>query len=258
MPWEGSELVVAEIAFSETYLRVTNSKVVAGRNGEISVGQPQWASNNTLVYLNDVSGFLNPWSYSSSSLETGPISARPIIEDFADCGPSGTLGRNDYAVLSPDTVLFASIRDGRSHLWLANLRLHSLETVSTSYVHISHLRPVSSQEAVFIGKKDDEAAAVVHITLNEGREPECTASNPKSSMSLPRDIISKAQSYSLPMPPSNEPVHLLFYAPLNPRFSPLEGETPPAVISIHGGPTGRTPPGLDWAKQFWTSRGWAW
>jgi dipeptidyl aminopeptidase/acylaminoacyl peptidase len=256
MPWEGSELVVAEIALSESTLRVTNAKVVAGRKGDISVGQPQWASSDTLVFLNDVSGYVNPWLYSASASKAGPLSPEPIVEDFSE--PAWRLGWSDYAILDSNTVLFASTRDGRSILSLADLRSHSLKSVATPYSIISQLRTVSSNEGVFLCKKDDEADAAVTVTVTEGGEPKYNVVKSTSTMLLPNDIISKGQSYSLPVPPSNEPVHVLFYAPFNPRFVPLDGEVPPAVVSVHGGPTARAPPGLDWAKQFWTSRGWAW
>jgi len=38
----------------------------------------------------------------------------------------------------------------------------------------------------------------------------------------------------------------------------VDGEKPPCVFGVHGGPTGMSNQVLSWSKQYYTSRGWAW
>ncbi|MGB0722245.1 MAG: alpha/beta hydrolase family protein, partial [Gammaproteobacteria bacterium] len=51
--------------------------------------------------------------------------------------------------------------------------------------------------------------------------------------------------------------HALFYAPANPGFKGPDGEKPPVLVKLHGGPTAATGRGLDLSIQYWTSRGFA-
>jgi dipeptidyl aminopeptidase/acylaminoacyl peptidase len=51
--------------------------------------------------------------------------------------------------------------------------------------------------------------------------------------------------------------HALFYPPHNPDFEAPEGERPPLLVHIHGGPTAHVTPRLAPGVQFWTTRGFA-
>src|SRR5690606_5800988 len=51
--------------------------------------------------------------------------------------------------------------------------------------------------------------------------------------------------------------HALSYPPANPEVEGPEGERPPLLVMIHGGPTSAARPMLALAKQYWTSRGFA-
>jgi len=48
-----------------------------------------------------------------------------------------------------------------------------------------------------------------------------------------------------------------FYPPKNQDYRGPENEKPPLVVIIHGGPTGQSKASLVWARQFWTSQGFA-
>ena len=54
-----------------------------------------------------------------------------------------------------------------------------------------------------------------------------------------------------------EEAHGFYYAPVNPDFAAPEGELPPLIVNVHGGPTSSTRPGLSVPFQYWTSRGFA-
>jgi dipeptidyl aminopeptidase/acylaminoacyl peptidase len=256
MPWVGSELMLADVVLSGNAFAVENVKTISGERGKVSVGQPHWASDDVLLFLNDTSGYVNPWSHSISSSETGPIIDNPVSEDFSE--PAWRLGSSDFAVLNADKVLLASTRDGRSVLYLATLSTRSLIDVTCPYSVVQQVRLISPHEVVFLASKDDESNAIVRVILNDNGVPTYEVVKSVDSAALPHDIISKPQAYALPMPPSNDPVHVLYYPPFNPRFVPVDHDVPPAVVSIHGGPTGRSLPGLRWEVQYWTSRGWAW
>ncbi len=55
--------------------------------------------------------------------------------------------------------------------------------------------------------------------------------------------------------PGIDVAHALVYPPANPSVTPLEGQLPPLLVVVHGGPTSAATPVLNLDVQYWTSRG---
>ena len=54
-----------------------------------------------------------------------------------------------------------------------------------------------------------------------------------------------------------ETAHGLLYRPANPHVAAPDGERPPLLVMIHGGPTAAARPMLQLSRHYWTSRGFA-
>ncbi len=54
-----------------------------------------------------------------------------------------------------------------------------------------------------------------------------------------------------------EEAHGVFYPPANPDYSGPEGERPPLIVKVHGGPTADSHPRLRPEFLYWTTRGFA-
>ncbi|WP_230975533.1 prolyl oligopeptidase family serine peptidase [Acetobacter garciniae] len=87
---------------------------------------------------------------------------------------------------------------------------------------------------------------------------------------LARQDISCAVSLNFPVPDlasAAPPVpassgagvqgHAFFYPPTNARFCGPEGQRPPLIVQVHGGPTARAQDSFSFKVQWWTSRGFA-
>jgi hypothetical protein len=61
--------------------------------------------------------------------------------------------------------------------------------------------------------------------------------------------------YSQPYATELGGVPVVIHPPHNPRFTGLDGELPPYVVSIHGGPTGQATPDMSARTSFFTSQG---
>ena len=265
MPWEGGEIYFGKAKYDATddSVAITDAIHVGGKYKEVSATLPFWVTNDTLVFTSDVSGFQNPWIYTISAGKAAPILPQPVKEDFSL--PPWLLGRSYGAVVHPgddanhSTVLYTGFRDGRSRLYLITLHSGAIEELVCPYVEIGYVRRIADGHIVFIGSKVDEDPAVVLCSLKDYSTPHfTTCGKVEKTSTIPANLISKPQSITLSIPPTNEPLYVMYYAPTNPDYQAPEGELPPAVIRVHGGPTDHEVQSLAKIVQFFTSRGYAW
>ena len=259
MPWEGSQLYVANVSFHDGSYTLTGTKLVAGKPDAISVAQPLWASDDTLGFLSDEGvGYYNPWVYRSSALSPpSPILESPLQEDFTDT--MWVLGMSSWAALDADTVLAISTRNGMTRLLLIAISTGETTELANPYATIfSTVHALSPTSAVFTAVKIDDAPELVKLTLSGDRRgtAEYTVLKKTSDLArtLPAGVLSRAEAHAL----DGGNIHVLLSLPKNDGYKGPAGEKPPVVVNIHGGPTSRVLPGLSWTTQYFTSRGWAW
>ena len=266
MPWQGAELHIAEVAASSGPEKVELGErtLVGGVKGRVSAACPFWTSNETVIFTSDVSGYQNPWSYSTITGKSAPILVAPVEKDFSL--PGWFLGESYSAVLDEEgeKVLYSAIHDGRSVLYILDVKSGTITEVSSPYVEISAVSSIPmTGEAFFIGGQSSEPSEIVALTLSPTTTPPSFKTLKSTSSSVtsafPSGTVSVAQSITIKVPPNDDPVHVNFYPPTNPEYSGgVDGEKPPCIFGVHGGPTGVSGQVLKWSKQYFTSRGWAW
>jgi dipeptidyl aminopeptidase/acylaminoacyl peptidase len=256
MPWEGSELLVAsvETASDQSGLKISNAKVIAGQRDKISANEPLWVDNETLIYQSDTAGYYNPQKYSVSSNKSSPILSNPSADEYSE--PAWMFGWSRTAILTNTTILASPIRKGFSKLILIDITNGSIKELDNPFVTINILRRVNSSSAVFAGVKNDDAVALVKVEIDDSGAAKYSVLKSTSNLAstLPPGFISESVPHTL----KNGNLHVIVTPPKNAEYSAPDGEKPPAVVNIHGGPTGRVAPGLSWMTQYFTSRGWAW
>ncbi|KAG8999103.1 hypothetical protein FRB94_006439 [Tulasnella sp. JGI-2019a] len=266
MPWEGSELVLAEfVVEGGDKIGLKEPTVLAGKEGEVSITQAQWASDDVLVFFSDKSGFYNPWKYDVKSKTSNPILHTPVSEEYA--GPAWVLGKSDNSVLDASTVLVAPPKTG---LALLDADTGTLAKIKSPFVSIHAIHGISDTQAVFVGEKDDEASALVLLTLPSSASTCLTNATIAANFKILKSTSNLAstispllfpihQEITLKIGPNDAPLHVLYYPPTNPDYTGGKGnELPPCILHIHGGPTSQVSPGLSWVTTYFTSRGWAW
>ena len=267
MPWEGGEIYVADVILSkDLQLSVERPVHVAGKKGAIGAGYPAWANNERLIFTSDESGFINPYKFENS--HASPLLAAPIDEDFGQC--YWMLHFFPYAILDEEgkTGVFSACRDGRNILYLVDLDGGSEpKLIENSFVLINGVRSVSrkNHQSVMFAQKEDEEDSIVQLSLESSDKLELRvikSALPLKIQGVPlsRGIISVPQPLTLRVGSNGDPLYVVHYAPHNPNYSgtSINGEKPPCIVNVHGGPTFFTPQGLNWTKQYFTSRGWAW
>lgn len=269
MPWEGGEIHVGNITLgANKTLSVADDTHVAGAPGKVSAVYPSWANNDTLIFTSDESGYINPWKYSQG--KAIPLFSQPILQDFGH--PLWKLNYFPYAILDKagEMALFSALKDGRDVLYFVDLDVDSEpRLIDTPFVVIENIRVSSldKHEIVFSGQKTNEMEAIVKGRLLPSQNFKLNIAVFKSApavtidgAALSSDIISEPQPITLKISPTGDPLYTVYFPPHNPQYSrsSIEGETPPCIVNVHGGPTGCTTQGLSWGKQYFTSRGWAW
>ena len=174
-----------------------------------------------------------------------------------------------FAVLDEHHALFIGSDDGHDSLYSVDLKTPGLPIkLDTGYVIIDGLRSLGKGtdgkfKVVFAGTKVDEETKIINLTI-----PDSHDSSLRASVSNFESAAKEAQSISdsewistpttYPIQGYYGPVDVVYYAPKNPNYSGPTNEKPPCIVHVHGGPEWLQPQGLDWTKQYFTSRGWAW
>lgn len=270
-PWEGSQIFVASclITASEdgdtSTLKLGTPFLIAGQPAYISVAEPSWTPSNELLFLSDINGYLNPWiaSHCSEGVMAEPVSPLHIPEDFGEL--DWVLGLSSYALLDDKNAIYSSFRNGRAQMYLVHLDKRTFRALPTPYVSIQFVRHVSKGKVVFWGKKSDDEGVVVELELDDPEDvPQYRViqrQDRHNNQLFPSSLISLPQAIQIRVLIENYrlPVHVVYYPPKNPNYlGGLSGELPPAIVHVHGGPTCMVGQGLDWQKQYFTSRGWTW
>ncbi|KAI0265602.1 alpha/beta-hydrolase [Gloeopeniophorella convolvens] len=263
MPWQRSAVHVFAFSVEDDKVTLKNDKRLAWDDREVGVGFPVWIDAENLVFLTDESGYVNPWTYSASSRQAARLLASPLNEDFAQ--PAFRLGWSPYAVLDAEkkTILFSALKGGRSVLYSFDWEAKALVPVDNPFVDVNAIRAIDAKTLVFEAKSTREPSAIIKLTITDTSTPYVTTTYEvlKSSMEslpFPDGIISQPEPLTLGT--KSEPVYAILYLPTNPEYSgPSDpAEKPPCVVNSHGGPTSMAGQGLQWTKQYFTSRGWAW
>ncbi|MFD4601677.1 LpqB family beta-propeller domain-containing protein [Streptomyces sp. NPDC058464] len=236
MPWDGTELLVGEVAADGTLHAV---RTVAGGATE-AVAQVDWSADDRLLYTSDRSGWWN--------LYRDDVPLCPREEEFA--GPLWRLGQRWFAPL--DNGLIAVLH-GRGPLALGILDPETGEIADAAgpWTEYSATLAVHGTRVLAVGAGPRTAHEVVELDTASGRTR--VVGTPH------RDPVDPAY-YPEPQVrtfagPGGREVHAHVHPPHHPGHTAPEDELPPFVVWAHGGPTGRTPLVLDLAIAYFTSRG---
>lgn len=264
MPWEGGQFYIQEIKIdTEGNIFLGSKRSSVGYSNKISALSGGWVDAETASFNNDESGFWNPWVWHAKTDVFLPVLDKPIDQDFDK--PAWFADNATWCLMSAKehTRLSYAYRDGRTVLYVVNLKSGELTEVTSPYVDIDHLRRVDDNHFVFLGSLSDAPSHIAlgkMLSLSTGGYS-VTFEVLKSTMDdtrYPKAIISTADPRALIV--NNEPLYVVLYHPKNPEYkgSSIDGELPPCVLSVHGGPTWMTSQGLSWERQYYTSRGFAW
>ncbi|MGW7281531.1 prolyl oligopeptidase family serine peptidase, partial [Streptomyces sp. NPDC054844] len=236
MPWDGTELVVAEIGPDGT---LRDARTVGG-GPEESIAQVDWAPDGALLHASDRTGWWNLYR------DGRPLCARE--EEFG--GPLWKLGQRWFAPL--DSGLIAVVH-GRGAAALGILDPETGEVVDAAgpWTEFAATLAAHGERVVAVGASPRSAYEVVELDARTGRA---------RVIGAPHDDAVDPAYYPEPRlrtftGPAGRDIHAHLHPPHNPGCLAPDDELPPYVVWAHGGPTSRSPLVLDLEIAYFTSRG---
>ena len=237
MPWDGTELRVASLSDPGAWTVLLGST-------EESVMQPEWIDKESLYAIADRSGW---WNLYSVTLDG---SVTPLLRLDADFGaPLWRLGSSWYSMLDDGKLL--TVRTvGTDTLAVLDPASGALEDIPLDGVTSVGLGGRSGSTVLLKCGGARVAAGLFALDLGSGE-----LSSVRSGFeSVPHSAyLPEGRQVTFQGP--NREVHAITYAPRNPDYEGLDGELPPYVAFVHGGPTAHVAPALNPLFAYFTSRG---
>ena len=237
MAWDSAELRVGALDGG----RVAVWRTAAG--GASSPLQPEWTGDDTLVFADDPTGRWNLWRTDITGAAPTPVA--PADADTG--GALWVLGTRWYGLLADgrivavrtdgsDALVVIDADGGVRDLAVEPVTQLSLEDVRGTRVLLSGAGARGAGLWVVDADRPDDARLIAGGSSPWGEE----------WMPLPRAVT---------MSGPHGPVHAFDYPPTNPGATGPEGERPPYVVFVHGGPTSHVGGAASGKIAYLTSRG---
>lgn len=243
MPWDGTELFVADIAADGA---VSGARRIAGGAQE-SIIEPRWSPDGRLHFSSDRNGFWNLYRVEAD----GSQRALTSLEDGEIGFPSWTFDMRRYAFLDDGRIACVVTRAAVDSLELLDADSGRLDPLGLGYTSYAPTAlATDGQRLAFAVASPTEPPAVVLFDPESGREERVrtTFEAPDAAdVSVPRAIEFTTRDGGV--------AHAFFYPPASAAFEGPAGERPPLRVICHGGPTSHTAPRFSPEVQFYTQRG---
>ncbi len=243
MPWDGTELWVADIRADGTFAA---EHKVCGSEDE-SIYQPSWSNDGVLHFISDRSGWWNLYSFRDGIMNA-------LMPTDNDCGlPQWNFATSTYCFGEGDNIYLCYFEEGQQSLAHLNTDTGLVEPLTLPFrdypgqIHFDNnkLYVAAGAPVISTGLFEIDLADLSYRQINGNSE-----------LPVAHDFVSIAKPIQFTSA-SGYQAHGYFYEPKHPEFQGSDDEKPPLIVMSHGGPTGHCSTSLSWAVQFWTSRGFA-
>ncbi|CDZ97872.1 Dipeptidyl aminopeptidase [Phaffia rhodozyma] len=269
MPWEDTQLWTGQIeGLGEVGAKVINSKRITSGE-ETAVSQPTFSEDGKWLYFVwDKTGFSILYRVKAGSDEKPELAMEKIKSDIVS--PAWRLDSSRYVLLSDKYALITPSIKSIMVPHLLDLITKTSTPIPSPFVVFSEIRRISSTSVLLVGLSATKPSRLAILTFPTSYDvPGVKFTTVKSSAVVDEKVIppgtfseGKGLEFDIPGAGNDEGktvnLNVLFYPPKNARYAGgNDGEKPPAIVSIHGGPTSQSLPGHQWRIQYYTSRGFA-
>ncbi|MEU4084036.1 S9 family peptidase [Streptomyces aureus] len=250
LPWDSSELMVAELRDGVAREPV---RILGGSHDgtEVSVSQAEWADPDTLYAMADPNGWWNLHRLDLAADGPHPFKTTDVLPLEEDCaGAVWRVGPAWFAV-SPYGVVFPH-GNGAQKLSRWNPEDGSLTELAPGWSRFNG-DLWSDGERVLVRSADPAlGSALLSVPLAPG-SGEARRVRPESEDPLAawQPLPERRTAHDA----QGRPVHYVLHRPSHPTATAPDGELPPLLVQVHGGPTSCCGVTADLEYSFFTSRG---
>lgn len=255
MPWTGAQLRVASLDFSGNIDR----QLTLIKEEDVAVYEPRWTLSGDLIHVDDSNGWANLYrtegfnwieGEEANQWMTRLRTRRLHPSEKAFSHPHWQLGLHSFDNLDDEHLVCSWAEGDYWHLGTIRIDNGELETWETGWWPVGNI-VAAERRVAMLADSATETPAIVEIKNGEVKELRSS-----TWTDLTPELVSKAQAISWDTR-DGEVSHGFYYPPASLEFVGPEGELPPLIVMVHGGPTSAARPGLSLSKQYWTSRGFA-
>ncbi len=226
MPWDNTELLVADIQSTAESIALVNPQLLAGGVDEAII-QPAWSPDNKLHFLSDRNDLWQLYVLGNT---------KPVLELDGEIGyPPWNFGFSHYAFTAQGKVIATRFKNGVGYL-------DKFPTYST----FNSIRTSGDNSAFVAASWDAESTVFLNNKI----------ARPPRELGLDKSLLAPPEQLQFPTT-DHEHAYALYFRPANSKFVAPDNEKPPLIVLAHGGPTSSARSHLNLARQFWTSRGFA-
>jgi len=248
MPWDGTRVMMADLAGSPPH--TTKVVQLAGDNATPTM-QPLFSPDGR--YLSYLSRDGNWEKLVLVSLADGSQHRLAYWDGWHLAQPAWVQGTRCYGWSGDGRVIYL-IRNGRGKTELVRIQVESgaMDILDTGpYTWFTQLAVNPEREAVAFMASSPAIPDRLVVWTSGGLQVAAHSSVER----VEESYLPSAQEISWNAPDGSK-VFGFYYAPTNPAFT-WQG-LPPAIVGVHGGPTGITPIRYDATRSYFTSRGYGW
>jgi dipeptidyl aminopeptidase/acylaminoacyl peptidase len=209
---------------------------------------PQWDEGNQLYAITDRD---NWWKIYRVTGDRFTAIGSGI--DYAEIGgPDWVVGQNFYHLLADGKILAQVMAGGVEHAVVIDPATSSSVPLELASASIIDMLPVDDRLFI-INAATDRPPALLETDLSGNTRAIIRTS---SDFSLDSGWAPQYQLVSFPAG-RGATAHGIYLPPTNPGVQAPEGDAPPLIVSVHGGPTAVSTPAFRLSQLYWTSRGFA-
>ena len=251
MPWDGTRLMLAQVVTENDHFpRLLKPSIIAG-DTNTGIFQPTFSPDGmSIAYISDQNGWSNLWIY-----DVNQKTHRCLIDEPADLGvPAWTQGRRTFGFRHDGQYIYF-LRNERGRWKPGTVEIASGKTSNltalSDYESFGQLAVSPTNPTIaFIGS----AGTIPPRVLTYTSDAEIQIHTRATDETLATERLSRPEPIEWATP-SGGTIHGIYYPPTNQDFD--GHDRPPAIIQIHGGPTGQRDTSFSLANQFFSTRGYA-
>jgi len=253
MPWDGTELTVAQLGFPEGGLPViANAERVAG-GPETAIFQGTFTRDGAdILYVSDESGWGHIYRRNLASGEVHQLT----FGEYEYGIPAWAQGMSSFTTTASRTIVAIRQRAGFHTLVAISPggEVRDLGDLHEGYSSLGSPAGAPNNEKVALVAAGGKQPPRVVVFDLSGDSPAASVRRRSDSESVPQAALSAPEPVSW-VSHDGEMAHGLYYPPASERF---EGTgAPPLVVIVHGGPTSQVTAGWGPQAQYFATRGYA-